>query len=165
MSQQAMIWYTRDYGKDPNDLINARSYLNHDRTWNLKVSASYTFPWDILVGVNYLYQTGRPIPTFVRVYPDQGERTILAEPRGKERFPGWSLLDFRMQKTFTVYKSVRLSAMVDVFNLLNSNTVIGYRADNPPTIHPGYELWNEAYRKADDIFYPRRAQIGLRLEF
>lgn len=165
MNQQAMIWYTRYYAQDPNDLINARSYLNHDRTWVLKVSASYTFPWDILAGVNYLYQTGRPIPTFVRVFPDQGERIILAEPRGADRFPAWSLLDFRLQKTFTVYKTVRLSAIIDIFNLLNSNTLIGYRADNPPTIHPGYDLWNKSYHKADDIFFPRRAQVGLRLEF
>jgi len=165
MNQQAMIWYTQYYGQDPNDLINARSYLNHDRTWSLKVSASISFPWDIVAAVNYLYQTGRPIPSFVRVYPDQGERTILADPRGEERFPAWSLLDFRIQKTFTIYKSVRFSAMVDIFNVLNSNTVIGYRASNPPTIHPGYDLWSDAYRKADEIFFPRRAQIGLRVEF
>jgi len=165
MNQQAMIWYTRDYGKDPNDLINARSFLNHDRTWVLQVSASYTFPWEILAAVNYLYQTGRPIPTFVRVYPDQGERIILAEPRGEERFPAWNLLDFRLQKTFALYKTVRLSAMVDIFNVLNADTIIGYPASNPPTIHPGYDRWSEAYRKADDIFFPRRAQVGLRLEF
>jgi hypothetical protein len=165
MNQQAMIWYTQYYGQDPNDLINARSFLNHDRTWILKVSASYAFPWDILVAVNYLYQTGRPIPTFVRVYPEQGERTILSEPRGKERFPAWNLLDLRLQKTFSLYKTVRLSAMLDIFNLFNANTVIGYRASNPPTIHPGFDLWSDAFHKADDIFFPRRAQVGLRLEF
>ena len=174
MNQQAMIWYTREYGQDPNDLINARSYLNHDRTWVLNVSASYTFPWEILAAVNYLYQTGRPIPTFVRVGVvkdgiggelNQGERTILAEPRGTERFPAWNLLDFRLEKTFTVYKTLRLSAMVDIFNVLNKNTVIGYRADNPPTLHPGYDKWSDAYHKADEIFFPRRGQIGLRLQF
>jgi hypothetical protein len=163
MSQQAMIWYTEDYGQDPNDLINARGYLNHDRAWVFKLSASYAFPWGILAGVNYLYQTGRPIPTFVRVFPVQKERTILAEPRGRERFPAWSVLDFRLQKTFQVYRTVKLSATVDVFNLFNSDTVIGYLSDYPR--NPGYSVWSDAYRKADEIFFPRRAQIGLRLEF
>jgi hypothetical protein len=163
MSQQAMIWYTEYYGQDPNDLINARGYLNHDRAWVFKLSASYALPWGILAGVNYLYQTGRPIPTFVRVFPDQGERTILAEPRGRERFPAWRVLDFRLQKTFQIYRTVKLSATVDVFNLFNSNTVIGYPSDYPH--NPGYSVWSDAYRRADEIFFPRRAQIGLRLEF
>ena len=163
MSQQAMIWYTESYGQDPNDLINARSYLNHDRTWVFKLSASYALPWGILAGVNYLYQSGRPIPMFVRVFPDQGERTILAEPRGRERFPVWSVLDFRLQKTFEIHKTVKLSATIDVFNLFNSNTVIGYPSDYPH--NPGYSIWSDAYHKADEIFFPRRTQIGLRLEF
>jgi hypothetical protein len=163
LSQQAMIWYTEYYGQDPNDLINARGYLSNDRTWIFKLSSSFSFPWGILASVNYLYQTGRPIPTFVRVYPDQGVRTILAEPRGKERFPAWSILDFRLQKTFDIYKTVKLSAMVDVFNAFNSNTVIGYPSSYPR--NPGYDLWSEAFHQPDEIFFPRRAQIGLRLEF
>jgi hypothetical protein len=163
LSQQAMIWYTKYYGQDPNDLINARGYLSNDRTWVVKVSASYSFPWGILASVNYLYQTGKPIPTFVRVYPDQGERTILAEPRGRERFPGWSVLDLRLQKTFHIYKTAHLSAMIDVFNVFNSNTVIGYFSDYPK--NPGYYVWSDAYHKPDEIFFPRRGQIGLRLEF
>jgi len=163
MSQQAMIWYTEYYGQDPNDLINARGYLNHDRTWIFKLSSSYSFPWDILASLNYLYQTGRPIPTFVRLYPDQGERTILAEPRGQDRFPAWSVLDFRLQKTFPIYKTAKLSAMVDVFNLFNSNTVIGYPSNYP--YNPGYSVWSDAFHQTDEIFFPRRVQIGLRLEF
>jgi hypothetical protein len=163
LSQQAMIWYTEYYGQDPNDLINARGYLSNDRTWIFKLSSSFSFPWGILASVNYLYQTGRPIPTFVRVYPDQGVRTILAEPRGKERFPAWSILDFRLQKTFDIHKTVKLSAMVDVFNAFNSNTVIGYPSSYPR--NPGYDLWSEAFHQPDEIFFPRRAQIGVRLEF
>jgi hypothetical protein len=168
LSQQAMIWYTKYYGQNPNDLINARGYLSNDRTWVVKISASYNFPWGILASVNYLYQTGKPIPTFVRVYPDVGgeikESVILAEPRGKERFPAWSVLDFRLQKTFRIYKTVQLSAMIDVFNVFNSNTVIGYPSDYPQ--NPGYSVWSlDAYHKPDEIFFPRRGQIGLRLEF
>jgi hypothetical protein len=163
LSQQAMIWYTEYYGQDPNDLINARGYLSNDRTWIFKLSSSYTFPWDIMASVNYLYQTGKPIPTFVRVYPDQGVRTILAESRGSDRFPAWSVLDFRLQKMFNIYRTVKLSAMIDVFNAFNSNTVIGYPTNYPR--NPGYDLWSDAYHQADEIFFPRRAQIGLRLEF
>ncbi|HDZ26997.1 hypothetical protein LCGC14_1355790 [marine sediment metagenome] len=143
-------------GKDPNDLINSTGVLNHDRTWIFKLQASYSLPWGILAGLNYLYQSGKPLITFVRIYPDQGRTEILAEQRGTERFKPWSLFDFRLQKTFNIYKSLRLDAMFDVFNLFNSATVTGNRSNN---------IWSQTYREPSSIFYPRRVQIGLRLKF
>jgi hypothetical protein len=109
-----------------------------------------------MAGVNYLYQTGRPIPMFARVYPDQGKRTILAEQRGPDRYKPWSLLDFRLQKTFDLHKSLRLDATIDVFNLFNSGTVTAFRTHN---------LWERAYNEPSSIFFPRRIQVGLKLKF
>ncbi|GAH91128.1 unnamed protein product, partial [marine sediment metagenome] len=145
-----------DFGKDPNDYTNAGGPLDHDRTWIFKLQASYSFPWEILASMNYLYQTGVPIPSFTRVYPDQGLRQLLAEPRGPDRYKPWNLLDFRLQKTFTIYKSLKLDAMIDVFNLLNSATVTDNRSQ---------DLWALAYNEPSFIFYPRRIQIGLKLRF
>ena len=173
MGQQAMLWYTGYYGRDPNDLTNARGYRNQDRTWVFKLSASYSFPWGILASVNYIYQTGRPIPTFVRVYPDQGETTILAAPRGEElpggmqgktRFDAWQILDFRLQKSFTLYKSLQLHLMLDVFNLLNAEMMTSYPA-NFWYSHSGYDYWSSNYLVPDEIFFPRRMQLGVRLSF
>ena len=144
------------FGKDPNDYTNADGPLNHDRTWIFKLQASYSFPWGILASVSYLYQTGVPIPSYTRVYPDQGLRRILAEPRGPDRYKPWNLLDFRLQKTFNIYKSLRLDAMIDVFNLFNSATV---------TANRNHDLWALAYNEPSFIFYPRRFQIGFKLRF
>ncbi len=144
------------FGKDPNDYTNADGPLNHDRTWIFKLQVSYSFPWGILASMNYLYQTGVPIPTFVRVYPDQGLRTILAEPRGPDRYKPWNLVDFRLQKTFIIHKSLQLDAMVDVFNLFNSATVTNYRSQ---------DLWALSYQDPSFMFYPRRIQIGLKLRY
>ena len=88
---------------------------------------------------------------------------ILAAPRGSERFPDWNLLDLRLEKTFRLYKTVNLSAMIDVFNAFNSNTVIGYPFNYPYS--PGYSVWSEVYHQPDEILFPRRAQIGIRLQF
>jgi hypothetical protein len=148
-----------NFGKDPNDYTNADGPLNHDRTWIFKLQASYSFPWGILASMNYLYQTGVPYSTFVRIYPDQAPlygKPILAEPRGPDRYEPWSLLDFRLQKTFNIYKSLQFDAMIDVFNLFNSDTVTEYRS---------HEQWALAYNEPSFIFYPRRLQIGLRLRF
>jgi hypothetical protein len=106
--------------------------------------------------MNYLYQTGVPIPSFTRVYPAQGVQQILAEPRGPDRYKPWNLLDFRLQKTFNIYRSLQLDAMIDVFNLFNSATETAYRS---------HDLWALAYNEPSFIFYPRRLQIGLRLRF
>jgi len=144
------------FGKDPNDYTNADGPLNHDRTWIFKLQASYSFPWGILASMNYLYQTGVPIPSYARVYPAQGVRQILAEPRGPDRHKPWNLIDFRLQKTFNIYKSLRLDAMIDVFNLLNSATETAYRS---------HDLWALAYNEPSFIFYPRRIQVGLKLRF
>ncbi|MFP4081921.1 MAG: TonB-dependent receptor domain-containing protein, partial [Candidatus Aminicenantes bacterium] len=159
-SQQAMVWYATTvggqiFGEDPNDLINAYGALQSDRPWVFKVQAGYTFPWGILASFNYVYQTGRPAPTFVSVTVDQGWRRILAEPRGEERFPDWSILDFRLQKTFQIYETLRLQAIFDVFNLFNGDTVTYYSSHNK---------WSRLYLEPSFIFYPRRLQIGLRLE-
>jgi outer membrane receptor protein involved in Fe transport len=156
MSSWALLLNTGGFGRDPNDLTNAEGLLNHDRTWIFKLQGSYSFPWGILAGVNYLYQTGVPIPIYVRVFPDQGLQQILAEPRGSVRYKPWSLLDFRLQKTFDIYGSLRLDGMIDVFNLFNAATVTGSRS---------YNLWAQTYHEPNAIFYPRRLQIGLRLKF
>ena len=145
-----------DFGKDPNDYTNADGPLHHDRTWIFKLQVSYSFPWGILASMNYVYQSGVPIPTFVRVYPDQLVRRILAEPRGPDRYKPWNLVDFRLQKTFIIYKSLSLDAMIDVFNLFNSATVTDNRSQ---------DLWALAYQDPSFMFYPRRIQIGLKLRY
>jgi len=158
-SNSTSSWTTAtggDFGKDPNDYINIGGPLNHDRTWIFKLQASYSFPWGILASMNYLHQSGVPIPTFTRVFPAQGMRRILAEPRGPDRHEPWNLLDFRLQKTFNIYQSLRLDVMIDVFNLLNSATVTDYRSNR---------LENLTYNEPNAIFWPRRLQLGFKLRF
>jgi hypothetical protein len=146
-------------GKDPNDYTNADGPLNHDRTWIFKLQVSYSFPWGILASMNYVYQTGIPIPTFVRIFPNQNPywgRSIFAEPRGSDRYKPWNLFDFRLQKTINIYKSLNLDAMIDVFNLFNSGTVTAFQS---------HDAWAVAYNEPSFMFYPRRIQIGLKLRF
>jgi hypothetical protein len=144
-------------GKDPNDWTNARGLMQFDRTWVFKLQFGYSLPWDILVSANYQYMTGRPYTTRVQVYPDQGRRRILAEPRnGRHRFDPLSMLDLRIQKTFPVYRTVRLSAIFDIFNVFNTDTVINYES---------FDQWSEIYLDPSAIPMPLRLQLGLKLEF
>ena len=92
-----------NFGKDPNDLVNSTGLLQFDRLWMFKVQAGYNFPWDIMASLNYVYQTGTPLFTLVRIFglnqdpPDTG-RTIMAEPRSDDkRLKAWSMLGFRLE--------------------------------------------------------------------
>ena len=144
-------------GKDPNDWTNARGLMQFDRTWVFKLQLGYTLPWDILASANFQYMTGRPYTSRVQAYPSQGRRRILAEPRDdKLRFDPLSMLDFRLQKTFPIYRTVRFSAILDIFSVFNSKTVLGFESFDP---------WSELYLNPSWIPMPRRLQVGLKLEF
>jgi len=157
LGQMGMTWYAYDFGKDPNTLINAYGDLQTDRRWVIKVSGSYRFPLDILFGVNYLYWTGVPRPIFVRI-PDlaQGFTRILAEERGKTRHPDLQSLSLRLQKTFAIQNTFRLNIMLDAFNVLNDDTLREYVS---------YNLWSPAFTEGTWLVYPRRIQLGIKIEF
>ena len=144
------------YGSDPNDFINAYGRLANDRPWVLKVQTAYSFPWGILASANWIYQTGRPDPSFTGFRLDQGFRRVLAEARGPDRFPNWSMLDLRLQKTFHIGDRVRFSTIFDVWNVFNANT---------DTYWASHRMYSSLYKGRDWLFYPRRLQIGFKLEF
>jgi len=156
--QNAMGWYAGSFGTDPTDLINATGFLQNDRRWVFKLQAGYTFPWDILVSGRYLYQSGNPYATFVRVFDlNYTEyKRVFAEPRGPDRFNSWNMLDLRVQKSFRLGDRIKLDAIIDIFNLFNDDVILGFAS---------YNLWSDAYGEGDYMLRPRRVQIGVRLEF
>jgi hypothetical protein len=159
-SSQSLVWYNGKMGADPNDLINAKGLLNLDRRWSLKISAAYYFPLDILASFNFVYQQGRPRMTFVRLY-DLDQRpysyvTVISDSKGTQRFDDMFMVDFRLQKSFIIYKTLRIQAFADVFNLFNDDTYLNYRS---------YNLWSTAYDTPSGMPSPRRAQIGVKIEF
>jgi hypothetical protein len=85
-----------------------------------------------------------------------GVVTIQAEPKGLERFEGQHLLNLRLEKTFNIYKTARLSILGDVFNLFNDDTVTRWRS---------YDVWRDTYKLPMVIPYPRRFQLGVKFQF
>ena len=155
--QENVIYKGGDFGEDRNDFTNARGRMPADRPWILKVQAGYTFPWDIMASFNWIYQTGRPYLSFTGFRLNQGFTSIITEPRGENRLPAWNILDFRLQKTFQIGDTVRFHAIFDLWNVLNANTETSYSS---------YDMWKSSrYLLPRGIFYPRRLQIGLRLQF
>jgi hypothetical protein len=72
------------------------------------------------------------------------------------RFEDQHLLNLRLEKTFNLYKTARLSVMGDVLNLFNADTVTQWRS---------YSVWRDTYALPAWIPYPRRFQLGVKFQF
>src|SRR5262245_11941414 len=98
---------------------------NSTTEWSYKASGSYDLPFKVLAAINYELRSGAP---WSRTVLFTGGKTIPSialpvEPLGTRHRENLHLLDARVRKEFQV-ASQRIALGVDVFNLLNINTVI-----------------------------------------
>jgi hypothetical protein len=105
-----------------NVFINAK--------WLLRATASYTVPWQqIGVAANYNGRSGYPAPQGI-LTPTRangaGTATVYLAPLGDNRLPTFHNVDLRLDKAVS-YKSAKVTFSADVFNVLNSDIVQGFR--------------------------------------
>ena len=96
-----------------------------DRPHNFKLTGSYLTPlWDILVGANFLSQSGAPITRYVNTGLTVGGTTNVpvAEP-GSDRLPTRTVLDLRVSKSVRMAANRAFDVNVDISNVFNSNVV------------------------------------------
>jgi hypothetical protein len=127
------------------------------------VNGAYQAPYGIDLGVSWLLRQGYPMPwyqTTYRVNDPLGstKQTLLVPDFGQDRLPGASTIDFRIGKTFNLQRTT-LNIDFDVFNLLNSATVLGRRYDASVT------TGTYPYTQVMEIMQPTIGRIGLRLTF
>lgn len=152
------------FGDDPNDLLNAFGLLGLDRNFMWKLQASYILPADVVLSTNWIWQAGRPYARKANVTrfadgatPAQGSFTIFLEPRdGSLRMDAQNYINLRAEKRVALGGSKRFTAMVDVFNLLNADTPLSIITETVTSVNFGV---------ASSRFDPRRAMVGVRLEF
>ena len=154
------VWTSRSSGvgysslfNDPNYQINADGRLAYDPTHMLKIQGSIILPLDINFSVYYAYISGDTYNRYIRVPLDHGSPYIYAETKGLYRYPAYSNLDIRVSKMFKVSK-LKLFLMVDIFNLLNENTI------NSVTTTSG-----QFFGDTVSIVNPRRFRAGVRVTF
>ena len=145
------------FGQNPNDFVNATGRLIGERPWTAKVQWVYNGPGDVIFGLNYIWQSGRPWARRVRV-PDTGLNTeILAERLdGDRRVSDWNVLDLRVQKDFSVSDTARIGIFGDIFNLFNDDAhedVLGQLGTA------------DTFGVPDGYIIPRRLQIGVKFQF
>jgi hypothetical protein len=112
------------YPLTPNDLINTGAGGRYEfSTWTAKAHGTFEGPWEIRFTPVLRHQSGQAFGRTQTTEPGQlryGTVTLLMEPLGSRRMDHITLLDLRIERAMSV-KGSRMTAFLDVFNLLNAN--------------------------------------------
>ena len=143
---------------NPNAEINAAA---HYWEWQAKLNGSYQLPYAVMLSGNYELRSGDPYARTVRV---TGGRTISnftmpVEARDARRLPKHKLLDVRVSKTITLWKQQRLDLQMNVYNVLNDNTVQAVQTRSGATFGQPVDAGGVT------ILPPRIVQLGATFRF
>ena len=129
-------------------------------SYQFTANGFYQGPWGINFGGNFLVREGytqmfyaRQVATSDPVYSAK-DILVAAGSIGKYRLPAVKSLDARVEKLFT-FGQAQVAFDVDVFNLLNSGTVLGRI----------YDVDSTKFNHVSEIMNPRIARFGLRVQF
>ncbi|HVZ19468.1 MAG TPA: TonB-dependent receptor, partial [Vicinamibacterales bacterium] len=133
-------------------------YLTAPR-YQIVANGFYQGPWGIDLGANFLVRQG-----FAEVFYAGNVATndavhtkknvLVGDNIGAYRLPTLHQLDVRAEKAF-VLGSVHAAFDVDVFNALNSGTVLGRQ----------YDVQSSNFNAITEIMNPRIVRFGLRFNF
>ena len=122
----------------------------------------YQGPWGVNFGTNLLVRQGFGKPYYADEVAtndpiDTAKDVLVIDDVGDFRLPTITSWDIRAEKAFTFGRR-QLTFDVDVFNVLNSATVLGRQYDVQAEGDTGYD-------KVLEIMNPRIVRFGLRLAF
>ncbi len=137
----------------PNAQINS---ANHTWEWLAKGSAAYLFPRDVTVSVRYEHRSGAPQARQVLFRGGQQIPSIVlnVEPIGTLRLPNINLWDIRAEKAFRLPRGQKVIVWLNVYNLLNANTVTGR------SVRSG-----ASYLRPTAFLPPRLAELSIQYRF
>jgi hypothetical protein len=151
----------RQFGQDPNDYVNVDGRLKSDVEWQFKLQALYRLPAGFSASANFSSRSGAHIVRRTRALRDithvPENKPILLQPRGENgRLDAVTILDMRLQKDFGLGSDVKLTLMLDGFNVLNSDTTEGVITSRVEA---------ETYLFPLSPVTPRRFMLGAKLKF
>ena len=165
---------------DPNTWVNLDGHVTNDPTHMVKVQATYVLPLDISLSAYFRAITGEAYTQMRRSDRgdfSQGRVTFNVQPSGTYHYPIASSLDLRLEKTFRLAAKYRLSAFLDVFNVLNDDSITSWGSTIDYTWFPGATPFldngdpNPDFRPSTQhhvlygLVLPRRARLGVRFIF
>ena len=144
------------FGRDPNDLTNARGRLPNDRPHIFRVMGTMDVPGvGVVAAANLQYFSGKPWAATAQVVLPQGDQRVLLESRGSRRLPGQTLLDLRLSKTLALGGTTRIELLLDVLNALNDASAESLATDN---------IFSTNFGTPAAFVDPRRVMLGIRVD-
>lgn len=123
--------------------------------WVYHLSANYELPLQIGIGANFQIQSGANYARLISVeLPNAGSTEFWAADLNTNRTPTVPLLNLRLDKAFNIPGGHRFTAMLDLYNILNDNTVTNFSILN-----------GAKYNTVTNFISPRTLELGLRFEF
>ena len=130
-------------------------------SYQFAANAAYAARWGIDVAASVFARQGYAEPFFqseVATGDPLGRKTVMIAAAADDfRLPAVATIDLRLGKTFT-FGVAKVAADFDIFNLLNSGTVLARQYDVRLTGPTGFGQTLE-------VMNPRVARIGLRFTF
>jgi hypothetical protein len=160
---------------NPNTLINAYGRMPYDHPLQIKLMGTYMLPLDFVVTAYFQHRSGSPwARNLARVYLPGGATqsdyasSVNPEPVGTRRNPTRTLLDMRIEKSFSFGNYGKLSLYLDIFNVGANRTLSVNRNPDaeldffatPPTYEP-----DPNYGRIDSIYGVRSIRLGFRWSF
>ena len=148
------------FGRDPNDLTNARGRLPNDRPHVVRLMGNVGIPrTGLMIAANLQQFSGKPWTAAAQITLPQGAQRVLLEPRGSHRLSSQSLLDMRVSRAITLGKLGRVDLLLDVLNLLNDAAEESLATE----IQMTETVISPTFGQPVSFVDPRRAMLGVRL--
>jgi hypothetical protein len=129
--------------------------LQKTTTWDAHVSARYQFKYDIGAAVNYSGQSGWPYARVITgTLPNAGNVAFFASDLSANRNDNIQLVGFRVDKSFKLGGTAKITGIFDLLNAINTNAVTNFNLSN-----------GSKYNLINATVDPRTAQVAIRLEF
>ena len=158
---------------DPNTLVYGGR--THTGLWTYKLLGSYDLPKDIKVSGNLQLQKGDPYNRTINVTAanlvgrttralNQGTLSCRSEPSGTYFLPMLPLQNLRVEKTFQIHENHRINGAVDIFNVINANTILSVDSLSTTTTDRNNKTVPR-FGRATSILQPRIFKVGMRYTF
>ncbi len=146
------------------DPIYVGFYQNHDpavsniqdsTNWNFRLMGRYVLPLDIAVSGNMRMQSGWPWAPIARFdIPGSGTQPVFLEEIKNNRSQNVTIFDLRIEKIFQLNDRLKLTGMLDFYNLLNANPETNF------VLRTG-----SSFRDIIGVLDPRAIKLGIRFQF
>jgi hypothetical protein len=163
--------WDRDRGlvQNPNDeRFNDLTVTN----WNFKVFGTYQAPYDFVLTPSLRHQSGTPLSRDVTVSGGNiGTNTVYeTEPNTAYRTDNVTVFDAKIERRFRFSGGRSLSAFVDAFNILNTNSAqINGQSGNVSrplvTLPDGSRGRVQGFLRPTSLIPPRIFRFGAKLSF